>query len=88
MPLYLAHTSAAPGDVVGAGLADDAQQLTERLLLVASDLTRSRLYHGLKRLQPARAPLLVAELAEPPKFKHMTRGSHAWLRSVEDHDGR
>lgn len=78
--IYLAHTAAPPGDVLAAGLADDLVELTPGLLAVDSELSRSKLYHGLKRLQPDGAPLLVAQLTEPPKLKRMAEGSTAWFR--------
>lgn len=78
--IFLASTSADPGQVMAAGLADDVQPLTDGLLGIDTNATRSQLYHGLKRLQPAAAPLLVAELTEPPKVKAMAPGAVAWFR--------
>jgi hypothetical protein len=82
--IYLAHTVVAPDAAVAEGLADDAFALTEGLLAVDTDLTRSKLYHGLKRLQPADVPLLVAEVADPPKLKGMEPGALAWFRDRLD----
>ena len=62
--IYLVHTNA------------DA----DGLVAVDSPLSRSKLYHRLKALQPRDAPLLVAELAEIPKFKGMAPEALAWLR--------
>lgn len=78
--IYLAHTAADPDRILAAGLADDLVELTPGLLAIDADVSRSKLYHGLKRLQPEGAPLLVAVLAEAPKLKGMTAGSTAWLR--------
>ncbi len=82
--IYLAHTAADPDQVLAAGLADDLVELTPGLLAVDTDASRSKLYHGLKRLQPERAPLLVTVLADVPKLKGMTAGSTAWLRQRLD----
>ncbi len=82
--IFLASTSADPDRVVAEGLADDAVALAAGLLAVDTDLRRSKLYHGLKRLQGAGEPLLVAELAEPPKFKGMAPGSLSWFRERLD----
>ena len=78
--IYLAHTSADPDRILAAALADDLIELTPGLLAVESDLTRSKLYHALKPLQPNAAPLLVARLTEVPKLKGMALGSLSWLR--------
>ena len=78
--IYLALTSAEADEVLAAGLADDVCALTEGLLAIDTELTRSRLYHRLKPLQPAAAPLLVAAIDEPPKFKGMAPGALAWFR--------
>lgn len=82
--IYLASTSVAPDRVLAEGLADDAIALVDGLIAVDSDLGRSKLYHGLKRLQASADPLLVAELSEPPKFKGMASGSLSWFRERVD----
>jgi len=78
--ISLVHTTASPTSVLAAGLADDAIELTDRLLAVDSVLSRSKLYHGIKVLQESDAPLLVAEISEPPKAKGLTAGAVAWFR--------
>ena len=50
------------------------------LLLIDSDATRSEVYHALKHHLPPETPLLVAPLADDPKFSRMTPGTTAWLR--------
>ena len=82
--IYLVHTPASTTSVLAAGLADDAIELTDRLLAVDSVLSRSKLYHGVKALQSKDAPLLVAELSEPPKAKGLTAGAVAWFRDRLD----
>ncbi|TYT26953.1 hypothetical protein FZO89_12175 [Luteimonas viscosa] len=58
----------------------DLVPLAPGLYLTESSRTRSQLYHALKRrLQPQR--LLVAPLADEPKFKGMQAGALAWLRA-------
>jgi hypothetical protein len=79
--IYLAHTAAHPDQILAAGLADDLIELVAGLLAVDTDLSRSKLYHGLKRLQPKDSPLLVSTLTEAPKLKGMAAGSTAWLRT-------
>lgn len=55
-------------------------RLSEGLYLVASARTRSQRDHAVKRrCRPTR--LLVAPLAEAPKFKGMAPGALAWLRA-------
>lgn len=78
--IYLAFTEATVAQVLAAAACDDALQLADRFLVADTRLTRSQLYHRLKALQASDAPLLVAELSEPPKLKGMPPGSAAWLR--------
>jgi hypothetical protein len=59
-----------------------AVELDDGLFLVRTDLTRSQLYHAVKRrIAPGR--LLVAPLLAPPKFKGMKRGAAKELSSLE-----
>lgn len=62
----------------------DAYPLNDGMWLVRSELTRSRLYHLVKRQLPDGSALLVAPLgdrpADWPKFKGMAAGALAWLR--------
>jgi hypothetical protein len=78
--IYLALTAAEPDVVLADGLADEVCPLTDALLAIDTPLSRSKLYHGLKRLQAAELPLVVAELTEPPKVKSVRAGAHGWLR--------
>jgi hypothetical protein len=54
------------------------------LWLVRSGLTRSRLYHRVKRQLPEGTALLCAPLGDEPggwpKFKGMDAGALRWLR--------
>lgn len=59
---------------------DDAHELTGDLTLVATSLTRSRLYHLVKWEGPSGAPVVVAPLSEPPKVTGVAPGAVAWLR--------
>lgn len=58
------------------GMVDDPDVvvLCEGLYLIRSGQTRSQLYHAIKR-RTAPARLLVAPLADLPKFKGMKPGS-------------
>ena len=57
-------------------------ELADGLYLVVSALTRSRLYHRIKRQLPPGTAFLVAPLADAPKFKGMSRGALAFTRAV------
>jgi hypothetical protein len=78
--LYLAweETGAIDADVVGPW--DDAVVLRPGLLLLASEATRSEVYHALKHELPPDTALLVAPLADAPKMKGMPPGTTTWLR--------
>jgi hypothetical protein len=56
--------------------------LAPGLYLVVSALTRSRLYHRIKRQLPPETAFLVAPLADAPKFKGMSRGALSFTRRV------
>ncbi|TDK24366.1 hypothetical protein E2F46_08770 [Luteimonas aestuarii] len=74
--LYLVQLEPPPEAV---SPPDDMVRLAPGLYLVESTASRSRLYHAWKRRhQPRR--LLVAALADAPKFKGMQPGALAWLR--------
>lgn len=62
-------------------LSLDRFDLQPGLLLVDSDLSRSKLYHRIKWALPADTPVLVAPLEEAPKFKGMAKGSLNWVRA-------
>lgn len=58
----------------------DLVELAPGLYLTESSRTRSQVYHAIKwRLQPRR--LLVAPLADDPKFMGMKPGVLKWLRA-------
>ena len=57
-------------------------RLADGLYLVVSALTRSRLYHRIKRQLPPDTAFLVAPLADAPKFKGMSRGALAFTRTI------
>ena len=80
MPLYLVwHEAEREIDPELAASLDRAE-LRPGLFLVDSEETRSRLYHRVKWALPRGTALLVAPLAEAPKFKGMEPGALAWLR--------
>ncbi|MEH6664480.1 MAG: hypothetical protein V7678_06485 [Brevundimonas sp.] len=76
---YLVHIDAS-ADIVFP--ASQVCRLADGLYLVVSALTRSRLYHRIKRQLPSDAALLVAPLADAPKFRGMAPGALAFTRSV------
>lgn len=75
--LYLVQVEAGH---LAQPLAADSFELAPGLHLVASTLTRSQLYHRIKR-EVAPGRLLVAPLADAPKFKGMAPGALRWLRA-------
>ncbi|MCC5949242.1 MAG: hypothetical protein JJT89_12380 [Nitriliruptoraceae bacterium] len=80
--LYLAYADHDdPPDVDElVGPWHGVQRLRAGLWLLASDLHRSAVYHGLKDALPRDTPLLVARCDEVPKFKGMDAGASAWAR--------
>ena len=80
MPLYLVWHAPERTIEPELRLALEAFELQPGLILVESGLTRSKLYHRVKWALPAGMALLVAPLAEAPKFKGMAGGALAWTR--------
>ena len=80
MPLFLVWHD--PDRTIGEELriALDRFELAPGLMLIDSPLSRSRLYHRVKWALPPGTALLVAPLAEAPKFKGMNAGALAWTR--------
>lgn len=74
--LYLVHLEPAPDTAASA----DAVLLAPGLYLVETTMSRSRLYHAWKRRHTPQR-LLVAPLADAPKFKGMAPGALAWVRA-------
>lgn len=79
MTLYLLFFDPDYGSA-NLDLHGDGVELQEGLYLIRSELSRSRLYHGIKRQLADGSPLLVAPLSDDPKFKGMASGSLKWLR--------
>ncbi len=78
--LHLAWEETATLDATIEGPWDDAVLLRPGLLLLATDATRSEVYHALKHHLPPGTALLVAPLADAPKMKGMADGTTAWVR--------
>ncbi|MEX1178122.1 MAG: hypothetical protein WEB09_06645 [Nitriliruptor sp.] len=78
--LYLGYLGGHELDAGTEGPWRELFPLRPGLVLVASDLHRSAVYHALKDHLPPGTPLLVAELHEVPKFKGMDAGALAWAR--------
>lgn len=64
-------------------LHGDGRQFAPGLYCIASELSRSKLYHRIKWQLPDGTGLLVAPLADAPKFKGMDEGALVWLRSLD-----
>jgi hypothetical protein len=79
--IYLAHIGEHALGPDEAGPWADLFVLAPGLVLVDSEHTRSEVYHGLKHALPEGSALLVAPLAEAPKFKGMASGAGSWLRA-------
>lgn len=62
-------------------LCGDGVRLHAGLYLIRTELTRSKLYHRIKWQLEDGAGLLVAPLADDPKFKGMEAGSLKWLKN-------
>lgn len=83
--LYLLWFDSPGGLPDGFDWHGDAHVLASGLWLIRSDLTRSKLYHRIKRQLPEDSPLLLAPLDDTregwPKFKGMEAGALKWLRT-------
>ncbi|MBD58969.1 MAG: hypothetical protein CL808_02450 [Citromicrobium sp.] len=64
-------------------LCGDGRAFAPGVYCIASELSRSKLYHRIKWQLPDGTGLLVAPLADAPKFKGMDEGALAWLRSLD-----
>tara|TARA_B100000749_G_C18433196_1_gene468858 strand:- start:1834 stop:2079 length:246 start_codon:yes stop_codon:yes gene_type:complete len=70
------------GDVLEAeNVSHSARKLEDRLFLVSTPETQSKLYHHVKRLAQPDA-LFVGRLAALPKFKGMKAGTTKWVGSL------
>ena len=80
--LYLGWVEGDDLEEVPDGPWEAGFVLRPGLLLVRSRQTRSEVYHGLKYSVPEGRAVLVAPLADGPKFKGMVSGAQAWLRDT------
>jgi len=69
----------APESAVSLG--EESHPLSAGLFMGRSARTPSRLYHAIKYQLPPDTALMVAPLAEAPKFKGMAEGALKWLRT-------
>lgn len=81
--LYLADTDGEAVDAAAEGPWLDAFVLRDGLTLIDSPHSRSEVYHAVKHLVPEGTALVVAPLADDPKFKGMASGARAWLDARE-----
>ena len=82
MTVFLAYFDCAGADIEGAETAAPTCRLRDGLYLVQTDETRSKIYHRIKRHLAPDAGLLMAPLADAPKFKGMEPGALKWVRAV------
>ena len=61
-------------------ISEPSHPLSDGLFLVRSERTVSRLYHAIKYQLPEGTSLIVAPLADRPKFKGMAKGAFSWVR--------
>ncbi len=80
MTLYLAYFNLRAEDRPRLDLDAQFFPLQPDLYLIETGLTRSKLYHRIKWQLPPDTPLLVAPLADDPKFKGMAEGALKWVR--------
>jgi hypothetical protein len=76
--LYLVYVPDSPQV---ADIFPEWIEVDRGLYLLRSARTRSQLYHAIKR-KVSPAALLVAPLADPPKFKGMRRGATREMRTL------
>ena len=84
MTLYMASFSIEGGEAPDFELDGALWPLQDDLYLVRSDLSQSKVYHRIKWQLPKDTPLVVATLAEAPKFKGMAKGSLKWVRQARE----
>lgn len=80
--LYLAYRSTRGGQAISLDVDAAFHELDCGLYLIDSDLSRSKLYHRIKWAHDGLTALLVAPLADAPKFKGMKPGALTWLRQL------
>jgi hypothetical protein len=78
--VFLVHADLSVQALRAIPGVDEVQELTGSLTLVATTLTRSRLYHLVKWEGPPDTPLVVAPLTEPPKVTRVANGAVTWIR--------
>jgi len=80
--LYLIYCGQAAPDV-GWQIEGSVFRASDDICLARTTLSRSRIYHAVKRQIRSPNQLLVAPLSGDPKFMGMGRGTLAWLRRTE-----
>ena len=83
MPLYLVWHDGERAIDPEALHGFERIALRPGLMLIDCEETRSKLYHRVKWALPAGTALLVAPLADAPKFKGLQAGVLRWLRDRE-----
>lgn len=78
--IYLAWVASDLDDADLPGPWEEVVVLDPGLLLIASEASRSQVYHALKHHLPADTALLVAPLHDAPKFSRLAPGATAWVR--------
>lgn len=83
--LYLIYCE-QPAPVNGWEIAGCIFRASDDICLLRTTLSRSRVYHTVKRQIEAPVRLLIAPLSGDPKFMGMARGTLAWLRRIDEPD--
>lgn len=78
--LYLGWDESASVEAGEAGPWFDLTVLRPGLVLIDSASTRSEVYHAFKHLLPQGTAVLVAPLADAPKWSRLAPGTGTWLR--------
>jgi len=78
--LYLGWDESQSIDAGAEGPWAELTVLRPGLVLIDSPATRSEVYHGFKHHLPPETGVLVAPLADAPKWSRLAPGTGTWLR--------
>lgn len=79
--LFVIYLEPEEDERARSAFGDTCFRLKRGLYLLEAARTRSHVYHAIKRKLSPDAALLVAPLANDPKFKKMSDGALKWVRS-------
>lgn len=80
--IFLVWTAdARPEGDLGPGPWSDTVPLAPGLWYVASEQSRSRVYHAVKEAIAPDSALLVSQIDDPPKAKGLAPGATTWFEA-------